>query len=158
MKRLFGIMAALLAANAIFGLAHAETLGQGIKKIPEFSTLAKAIEASGLQGVLDDSGKTWTIFAPTNAAFQKLPDGALEALLKPENKSKLQAVLKYHIVEGALLTAGSAAQFSKVKSLEGRDIALVVGGFSVNGAEVHGHDVLTDNGVIHAIDAVIFPK
>jgi transforming growth factor-beta-induced protein len=158
MRLWLAILAFAFGAGQITTEASADTLADGIKKIPELSILAKAVEASGLSGMLNDSAKTWTLFAPTDDAFKKLPAGVLENLLKPENKEKLQGLIKYHLVDGALLTAGVAAKSSKVKSAEGRDIALVVGGLSVNGATVHGHDIFTDNGVIHAIDTVIHPK
>lgn len=123
----------------------------------QFKTLATALVAADLVDVLKTGGP-FTVFAPTDAAFAKLPTGTVEELLKPENKAQLQAVLKYHVVAGRV--AGSdALAAGKAKTLEGRrvTIALNEGRLQINDATVLKNDVPASNGVIHIIDTVLLP-
>ena len=159
-----------------FGLAAAVTLSLGVamraslraegagKDIVEtavaagsFNTLAKALQAAGLVETLKGTGP-FTVFAPTDEAFAKLPAGTLESLLKPENKAKLQAVLTYHVVPGKVMAADVTKKTS-AKTVEGSDIRITVrdGSVHVNDATVVKADVAASNGVIHVIDAVILP-
>lgn len=122
---------------------------------PDFSTLVAAIQAAGLVETLQGAGP-FTVFAPTNAAFEALPAGLLEKLLLPENVAVLTAILTYHVVPGKVMSADVTA--GDVVSVEGSTIALTTdGGVKVNGANVVAVDVAASNGVIHVIDQVIVP-
>jgi uncharacterized surface protein with fasciclin (FAS1) repeats len=122
-----------------------------------FTTLAKALDAAGLVSTLKGAGP-FTVFAPTDEAFAKLPAGTLENLLKPENKAQLQRILTYHVVAGKVMAA-DAVKLSSAKAVSGDTIAVSVanGAVSVNQAHVVKADILASNGVIHVIDAVILP-
>lgn len=120
-----------------------------------FGTLVAAVQAAGLVDTLNGAGP-FTVFAPTDAAFAALPAGLLDALLKPENKELLAKILTYHVVSGKLLAADVTG--GDVATVEGQSIKIsTMDGVTVNGAKVVTVDVVTDNGVIHAIDAVILP-
>ncbi|MEA5620612.1 fasciclin domain-containing protein [Cronbergia sp. UHCC 0137] len=121
-----------------------------------FTTLVAALKAAGLVDVLQGSGP-FTIFAPTDAAFKKLPQDAVQELLKPENKEVLVKVLTYHVVPGKVLS--TALTSGQVTSLQGDPITLKVDGKSVmvNDANVTQADILGSNGVIHQIDNLILP-
>lgn len=123
----------------------------------QFKTLAAALAAADLVDVLKTGGP-FTVFAPTDAAFAKLPAGTVEELLKPENKAHLQAILKYHVVAGRV-TGSDALAAGKAKTLEGKQvtIALNEGRLQINGATVLKNDVPASNGVIHIIDTVLLP-
>ena len=123
----------------------------------DFSTLVAAVKAAGLVDTLNGAGP-FTIFAPTNAAFAKLPKGTVEELLKPENKAKLTAVLTYHVVAGKVLAAD--VETGMVKTVQGGelDVKVADGGVTVNGAKVVKTDIIGSNGVIHVIDSVVLPK
>ena len=123
----------------------------------QFKTLAAALAAADLVDVLKTGGP-FTVFAPTDAAFAKLPAGTVEELLQPENKAKLQAVLKYHVVVGRV-TGSDALAAGKAKTLEGKrvTIALNDGRLQINDATVLKNDVAASNGVIHIIDTVLLP-
>jgi uncharacterized surface protein with fasciclin (FAS1) repeats len=121
-----------------------------------FNTLVAAVKAAGLVGALKGPGPP-TVFAPTDEAFAKLPAGTVENLLKPENKAKLQAVLTYHVVKGKVMAA-DAAKLTSAPTLQGSAIAIKADkGVKINNANVVKADIVTDNGVIHVIDAVILP-
>ena len=120
-----------------------------------FGTLVAAGKAAGLVDTLNGPGP-FTVFAPTDAAFAALPAGLLDALLKPENKELLAKILTYHVVSGKILAADVTD--GDVATVEGQSIKIsTMDGVTVNGAKVVTVDVVTDNGVIHAIDAVILP-
>jgi uncharacterized surface protein with fasciclin (FAS1) repeats len=123
-----------------------------------FKTLATALQAAGLADTLKGKGP-FTVFAPTDEAFSKLPAGAVESLLKPENKEKLKAILLYHVVSGDV-TAAQVVKLSSAKTINGQDLRLTVndGTVKVNDATVVKADVLTSNGVIHVIDTVLIPS
>ena len=122
-----------------------------------FKTLVAAVKAAGLVETLQGKGP-FTIFAPTDAAFAKLPAGTVESLLKPENKEKLVAILTYHVVPGKVLAAD--VKSGEAKTAQGQSVKLVVSdaGVTVDNAKVVKTDVLAENGVIHVIDTVILPK
>jgi len=122
----------------------------------DFSTLVAAVKAAGLVEALSSEGP-FTIFAPTNDAFAKLPDGTVESLLKPENKDKLAAILKYHVVAGKVMAADVSA--GKVETLNGAKATITVkdGKVMIDKANVVKTDIVGSNGVIHVIDAVILP-
>jgi uncharacterized surface protein with fasciclin (FAS1) repeats len=122
---------------------------------PDFSTLVAAITAAGLGDALSGAGP-FTVFAPTNAAFEALPAGLLEKLLLPENKEVLTKILTYHVVPAKVMAADVAA--GDVNTLEGSAFAITTeGGVKVNASNVTATDVAASNGVIHVIDAVLVP-
>jgi len=122
-----------------------------------FTTLVAAVKAAGLVETLQGDGP-FTVFAPTDEAFAKLPAGTVESLLKPENREQLAAILKYHVVPGKVMAAD--VKTMEVKTVQGQSVKLKVSdaGVTVNNAKVIKTDVLAANGVIHVIDAVILPK
>lgn len=121
----------------------------------QFQTLVKAVQAAGLVDTLKGPGP-FTVFAPTDAAFAKLPAGALKGLLK--DKEKLKAVLTYHVVAGKVLS--SDVKTGKVKTVQGSsaNVAVKNGAVMIDKAKVVKADIEADNGVIHVIDTVILPK
>lgn len=123
----------------------------------QFETLAAALEAAGLVATLKGTGP-FTVFAPTDEAFAKLPAGTVESLLKPENKQKLTAILTYHVVAGKVMAA-DVAGLDQAKSVNGKMIDIEVEGSTVkvNDAAVTAADIAASNGVIHVIDEVIMP-
>jgi uncharacterized surface protein with fasciclin (FAS1) repeats len=122
---------------------------------PDFSTLVAAVTAAGLGDALSGAGP-FTVFAPTNAAFEALPAGLLEKLLLPENKEILTKILTYHVVPSKVMAADVAA--GDVNTLEGSAFAVTTeGGVKVNASNVTATDVPASNGVIHVIDAVLVP-
>ena len=123
-----------------------------------FKTLAKALDAAGLVTTLKGAGP-FTVFAPTDEAFAKLPNGTLETLLKPENKEKLRRILTYHVVAGKVM-ASDVVKLQSAKAVSGDTITVKVqdGVVRVDNATVTSADVLASNGVIHFIDSVILPK
>jgi uncharacterized surface protein with fasciclin (FAS1) repeats len=123
-----------------------------------FKTLAAALQAADLVGTLKGAGP-FTVFAPTDAAFAKLPAGTVEDLLKPENKAKLQRVLTYHVVPGRVMAA-DVVKVTSAKAVSGDTITVSVQGSTVkvDGATVTSTDIAASNGVIHVIDSVILPK
>ena len=123
-----------------------------------FTTLVAAVKAAGLVETLKGAGP-FTVFAPTDEAFKKLPAGTVETLLKPENKGKLVDLLKFHVVSGHV-SSKDAMGVSSAKSLLGKDlkIARMNGGLSVGGGMVIKADIECSNGVIHVVDSVLMPK
>ncbi len=124
----------------------------------DFSTLVAAVKAAGLVDALKGDGPL-TVFAPTNAAFAKLPAGTVESLLLPENKDKLVQILTYHVVAGKVMAA-DVVKVDSAKTLEGSSVTVTVGdgGVKIDNANVTATDIKTSNGVIHVIDTVIIPK
>ena len=122
-----------------------------------FKTLVAAVTAAGLVETLKGVGP-FTVFAPTDEAFSKLPEGAVADLLKPENKAKLQAVLTYHVVAGKVMAA-DVLKLTSAKSVQGQELKIdTSAGVKVDGANVVQTDIACSNGVIHVIDAVVLPK
>lgn len=124
----------------------------------DFSTLVAAVKAAGLVETLSGEGP-FTVFAPTNKAFEKLPQGTVANLLKPENKKKLVAILTYHVVPGKVMAA-DVVKLSKAKTVQGSYVKIKVkdGKVMVDNATVVKTDIVSKNGVIHVIDTVILPK
>jgi uncharacterized surface protein with fasciclin (FAS1) repeats len=122
-----------------------------------FQTLVAAVQAAGLVDTLKSDGP-FTVFAPTDEAFAKLPQGTIAELLKPENKSKLQAILACHVVPGNI-QAAEVVTLSSAKSLQGQGLDIAVDGeaVTVDGATIVTTDIHTSNGVIHVIDSVLLP-
>ncbi len=122
-----------------------------------FKTLAAALKAAGLIDTLKGKGP-FTVFAPTDEAFAKLPAGTVEDLLKPENKAKLVSILTYHVVAGQVMAA-DVVKLKEAKTVQGKAAKITVkdGKVMVDGANVVKTDIETSNGVIHVIDSVILP-
>jgi uncharacterized surface protein with fasciclin (FAS1) repeats len=157
---------AKLAIAGLVGMALAA--GSTLARTPEnivdtavaagqFKTLTTAINAAGLSETLKGPGP-FTVFAPTDAAFAKLPAGAVENLLKPENKAQLAAVLTYHVLSGAVMAA-DVAKLTEAKTVNGKmvDVHATGGSVMINSAHVVTADIPASNGVIHVIDSVILP-
>jgi uncharacterized surface protein with fasciclin (FAS1) repeats len=122
-----------------------------------FNTLVAAVKAAGLVDTLKGTGP-FTVFAPTDEAFAKLPAGTVESLLKPENKDKLVAVLTYHVVPGKVMSGDISGKMMKVATVQGGEVAIdATDGVAINDAKVVSADVVASNGVIHVIDKVILP-
>jgi len=123
-----------------------------------FKTLVTAVKAAGLVDTLKGKGP-FTVFAPSDAAFAKLPAGTVEGLVKPENKAKLAAILKLHVLGSKVLAADVAGKKLNPASVNGEALHVDgTHGVNVNGAKVVTPDILCTNGVIHVIDTVLMPK
>ena len=156
-------LTALVATSSFLGVAHAEP-NEKAKDIVavassngSFNTLVAAVKAAGLVETLQGPGP-FTVFAPTDEAFAKLPKGTVEDLLKPENKEKLIAILTYHVVAGKVMAAD--VKTMKAKTVNGKelDVKVTDGVVTVDNAKVVKTDVAASNGVIHVIDSVVLPK
>ena len=123
----------------------------------QFGTLAAALEAAGLVETLKGDGP-FTVFAPTDEAFAKLPAGTVESLLEPANREQLTAILTYHVVPGNL-PAAEVAKYDAAETVNGAQLDIDAGGagVKVNDANVTATDIMATNGVIHVIDAVVMP-
>jgi len=158
-------LTSVLAALIFTGSVHAASCSAGESKdivavassAGSFNTLVTAVKAAGLAETLQGAGP-FTVFAPTDEAFAKLPAGTVESLLKPENKQKLVAILTYHVVPGKVMAAD--VKTMKAKTVNGQELSLNVtnGKVTVNGANVVSVDVAASNGVIHVIDSVVLPN
>ena len=150
---LAGAVALTLASGSASAADIVETAVAG-----HFNTLVAAVKAAGLVETLKGPGP-FTVFAPTDEAFAKLPPGTLETLLKPENKARLQSILTYHVVPGRVM-AQDVMNLNSAKTVEGQTLTIqaVNGGVMVDQAHVTKTDIIASNGVIHVIDAVILPK
>jgi uncharacterized surface protein with fasciclin (FAS1) repeats len=147
------LIASLLALGVAFSAQAADIVDTAVAA-GSFKTLATALGAAGLVDTLKGKGP-FTVFAPTDEAFAKIPKADLDALLK--DKAKLTAVLTYHVVAGKVMAADVKA--GKVKTVQGSDLTVTTaGGVQVNGAKVVKADIVADNGVIHVIDTVVMPK
>jgi uncharacterized surface protein with fasciclin (FAS1) repeats len=160
MKNAFGTFATMFGLILVLGgSAAAEDHGQ--KDIVDtaisagdFETLVTAIEVAGLVETLKGKGP-FTVFAPTDEAFAKLPTGTIEALL--QDKAKLTAILTYHVVPGQVMAA-DVVKLQSAKTVEGQSLSIKTGeGVMVNSANVIKTDIVASNGVIHVIDAVLIP-
>ena len=150
MKKLVAITALALTAAAV----QAKDIVDTAVSAGDFKTLAVALEKAGLIDTLKGKGP-FTVFAPTDAAFAKVPRKDLDALLA--DKSRLAAVLTYHVVPGSVMAKDVKA--GKVKTVQGSDLTVSTsGGVKVDGANVVKTDIVADNGVIHVIDSVVLPK
>jgi len=159
------ILSTITAASSLLAAplatAAPESTGKTVVELaaanPSFTTLVAAVKAADLAGTLSGEGP-FTIFAPTNEAFAKLPAGTVESLLKPENKEKLQKILTLHVVAAKVMAAD--VKPGKVATVNGASIEVAVsdGKVTVNGAQVVKTDIVGTNGVIHVIDTVILPK
>lgn len=150
-------VSAALALAASTMTASAANIVEVAKDAGQFNTLITAAKAAGLAPTLAGKGP-YTVFAPTDAAFAKLPKGTVQSLLKPENKHKLAAILKYHVVAGEIEAGDIKSGRSHVRTVGGKQITVRKhGGVRVNNAKVVSADVKASNGVIHVIDRVLLP-
>jgi len=149
-------IAAVLICTGATSLVSAKTLVDVAAGSPDHTTLVAAVKAAGLAETLSSPGP-FTIFAPTNAAFAKLPAGTVDSLLLPENKAKLVAILTYHVVPATVMAA--AVQSGAAPTVNGKPLALKADatGVTVNDAKVIATDLVGSNGVIHVIDTVLLP-
>ena len=145
---------AITALSAFSLAAQAKDIVDTAVAAGNFKTLVAAVQAAGLVDTLKGAGP-FTVFAPTDEAFAKIPKADLDALLK--DKAKLTAVLTYHVVAGKVMAKDAKA--GKVKTVQGSELTLSTsGGVMVDGAKVIATDIVADNGVIHVIDSVVLPK
>jgi uncharacterized surface protein with fasciclin (FAS1) repeats len=162
MKKLIvlGFSSLILASTALTSVraADADIVDTAVAA-GSFSTLVAAVQAAGLVETLKGEGP-FTVFAPTDEAFAKLPAGTVDNLLKPENKDQLVAVLTYHVVPGKVMSADIAGKELEAKTVQGTTVDINATGDAVmvDGAKVVTADVEAKNGVIHVIDAVILPE
>ncbi|WP_413163476.1 fasciclin domain-containing protein [Capilliphycus salinus ALCB114379] len=133
-----------------------ETIVGELSDRESFNTLARAVEAAGLADTLQNTGE-YTVFAPTDQAFEALPPGTLEALLQPENQETLRRILLYHVVLGEADSSVISSGFFETAEGSGVDIDVARGMVEVEGATVVEADIQASNGVIHGIDEVILP-
>jgi uncharacterized surface protein with fasciclin (FAS1) repeats len=153
---------AMLGASAQPALAQYESAQPDIVDIAvsagSFNTLVAALKAAGLVDVLKGDGP-FTVFAPTDEAFAKLPEGTVESLLRPENIEKLKGILTYHVVAGKVLAA-DVAGLSEAQTVQGQSLTVSImnGVPMVDNAHVIKTDIMARNGVIHVIDTVVLPK
>ena len=146
---------AMVSAGSVFAAAEPKSdIVDTAVAAGNFKTLAAALQAAGLVDTLKGKGP-FTVFAPTDDAFAKVPKADLDALLK--DKAKLTAVLTYHVVPGAVMAKDVKA--GKVKTVQGSELTIATsGGVMVDNAKVTATDIVADNGVIHVIDSVVIPK
>jgi uncharacterized surface protein with fasciclin (FAS1) repeats len=166
-RRIAGFFKLLIAAQFVIvaAQANAGNYGTNAEKdivdtavaAGQFKTLAAALEAADLVDTLKGDGP-FTVFAPTDAAFAKLPAGTVESLLKPENRDQLVAILTYHVVAGKV-EAADVVKLDEATTVNGKDVQITVadGGVQIDNANVIKTDIEASNGVIHVIDTVILP-
>jgi uncharacterized surface protein with fasciclin (FAS1) repeats len=156
-KVLPAIVGFLLIAGSLMAQSPNKDIVDTAVAAGQFNTLAKALRAADLVDTLKGKGP-FTVFAPTDAAFAKLPAGTIEELLKPENKEKLIAILTYHVVPGEV-KASDVVKLSSAKTVNGQEIKITTtnGKVMANGSNVIKADINCSNGVIHVIDTVLIP-
>ena len=160
MRKLFTLaIASFLVTTTAFSMSHKkQDIVDVASKAGSFNTLIAAAKAAGLIDALKGDGPL-TVFAPTDDAFAKLPEGTVETLLKPENKDKLKSILLYHVVAGSVM-AETAVTLDSARTLQGSSFSIMLDGktLKIDGAAVTQADIKASNGVIHVIDSVILPK
>jgi len=159
MKKLYMAVAAMVLMSISAFASHTrQDIVDTAVQAGSFNTLAKALKAADLVDTLKGPGP-FTVFAPTDQAFAKLPPGTLEVLLKPENKEQLRSILTYHVVPGRV-TAADVMKITSAKTVNGQELRISVlrGVVGVNDAKVAKADIAASNGIIHVIDGVILPK
>ena len=145
-----------IASTSIAG-GHSKDIVDTAVAAGSFETLVTAVAAADLVDVLKGEGP-FTVFAPVDAAFNALPEGTVESLLKPENKSKLAGILTYHVLSGKVMSSDIIGKKLKVTMVNGSTAEIdATDGVKIDGANVIQADIETSNGVIHVIDAVILP-
>ena len=158
MKKLLIAAAALTFVAARPGAAQTQDIVDVAASAESFQTLVAAVQAAGLVETLKGDGP-FTVFAPTDEAFAKLPAGTVDDLLKPENRDKLISILTYHVVPGKVM-ASDVVSLEQAETVQGQSVSIKVdhGKVMINDAQVVKTDINATNGVIHVIDAVILPQ
>jgi uncharacterized surface protein with fasciclin (FAS1) repeats len=153
----FALLLALSFKSSAFAESKKDIVDTAVAA-GDFKTLAAALQAAGLVDTLKGPGP-FTVFAPTDEAFAKLPAGTVEDLLKPENKQKLISILTYHVVAGKVM-AKDVVKLHEAKTVNGQDVKIMVDGgkVMVDNANVIKTDIQCTNGVIHVIDSVLLPQ
>ena len=154
-RNLLAAVAGLALASPVAAADIVETASSN----GSFTTLVAAVKAAGLTDTLKGQGP-FTVFAPTDEAFKKLPAGTIETLLKPENRAQLTRILTYHVVPGKVMAGDVRGKRTTATTVEGSAVAIDASGqaVKVDNATVRQADVTASNGVIHVIDTVIMPK
>lgn len=157
MKKVIKLVAGISLLGAILNAAPKTDIVDTAVEAGSFKTLVAAVKAAGLVDTLKGDGP-FTVFAPTDEAFAKLPKGTVESLLKPENKSKLAGILTYHVVAGKV-KAKKAAKLDSAKTVNGAELQISPSGktLMINKSKVVKADIKTSNGIIHVIDQVLLP-
>lgn len=159
MTHVKNLMVSTVVATTMVGTAaQAADIVETAASAGQFETLVTAVQAAGLVETLKGEGP-FTVFAPTDEAFAKLPAGTVDDLLKPENKDQLVQILTYHVVPGKTMSSDVAGQQLEVATVEGDTVQIDAanGAVMVDDAQVVQADIETDNGVIHVIDTVLMP-
>ena len=157
LKSLIGVTTVAMALTVVSLSAKAADIVETAVSAGQFKTLVAAVAAAGLVDTLKSEGP-FTVFAPTDAAFAKLPAGTVQSLLKPENKSKLVSILTYHVLPGKVMSGDIAGKKLSVATVQGGKVSVnAMSGVMINDAKVVSADVAASNGVIHVIDKVILP-
>lgn len=153
-----GFTASLSAVAGEYGAGKSKDIVDTAVDAGQFNTLAAALDAADLIDTLKGDGP-FTVFAPTDEAFSKLPEGTVETLLKPENRDQLVAILTYHVVPGKVM-ASDVVKLSEAKTVNGSNVNITVveQQVRINDATVVATDISASNGVIHVIDTVILPN
>ncbi len=152
-----GFAAAALVAGSVFAGTQKDIVDTAVDA-GQFKTLVAAVQAAGLVDTLKGDGP-YTVFAPTDEAFAKLPEGTVENLLKPENKDQLIAVLTYHVVPGKVMSSDIAGKKIEAATVQGSELTIdAMKDVKVDNAKVIAADIEASNGVIHVIDTVVLPQ
>ena len=161
LNKCFNIVAiAVIALSVSIGAASAtsKNIVETAVQSGKFNTLVAAIKAAGLVNTLNGKGP-FTVFAPSDTAFSKLPAGTVDGLLKPENKAKLASILTYHVIPGKVMSGDIAGKKISVKTVQGSEISVdAMYGVKINDSNVVSADIAATNGVIHVIDKVLMPN
>ena len=161
LNKCFNIVAiAVIALSVSIGAASAtsKNIVETAVQSGTFNTLVAALKAAGLVNTLNGKGP-FTVFAPSDTAFSKLPAGTVDGLLKPENKAKLVSILAYHVIPGKIMSGDIAGKKISVKTVQGSEISVdAMYGVKINDSNVVSADIAATNGVIHVIDKVLMPN
>ena len=161
LNKCFNIVSiAVIALSVSIGAASAtsKNIVETAVQSGKFNTLVAALKAAGLVNTLNGKGP-FTVFAPSDTAFSKLPAGTVDGLLKPENKAKLVSILAYHVIPGKVMSGDIAGKKISVKTVQGSEISVdAMYGVKINDSNVVSADIAATNGVIHVIDKVLIPN
>ena len=161
LNKCFNIVSiAVIALSVSIGAASAtsKNIVETAVQSGKFNTLVAALKAAGLVNTLNGKGP-FTVFAPSDTAFSKLPAGTVDGLLKPENKAKLVSILAYHVIPGKIMSGDIAGKKISVKTVQGSKISVdAMYGVKINDSNVVSADIAATNGVIHVIDKVLIPN
>ena len=161
LNKCFNIVSiAVIALSVSIGAASAtsKNIVETAVQSGKFNTLVAALKAAGLVNTLNGKGP-FTVFAPSDTAFSKLPAGTVDGLLMPENKSKLVSILAYHVIPGKVMSGDIAGKKISVKTVQGSKISVdAMYGVKINNSNVVSADIAATNGVIHVIDKVLIPN